>query len=124
MKLKILEDTYQVIRLKPKEEIPFEKLEKEEFYSITRTEEELSIVAKSTVNIESEVIEKNWKMIKIDGILDFSLIGILAKISTILANAGISIFALSTYNTDYLLLKEEKIKEARKVLEENNYEFI
>ena len=106
MKLKILEDTYQVIRLKPKEEIPFEKLEKEEFYSITRTEEELSIVAKSTVNIESEVIEKNWKMIKIDGILDFSLIGILAKISTILANAGISIFALSTRSEERRVGKE------------------
>ncbi len=124
MDLKVLEDKYKVVKLKPNENIPLEVLSKEEIYSITRTDEELSIVVNKDVNIKSDIIEDNWRIIKIVGTLDFSLIGILSKISTILANANISIFALSTYNTDYILVKDDKIKKAIKVLEENNYKFI
>ncbi len=124
MDLKVLEDKYKVIKLKPNENIPIEVLSKEEIYSITKTDEELSIVVKNDVNIKSDIIEDDWRIIKIVGTLDFSLIGILSKISTILANAKISIFALSTYNTDYILVKGDKIKQAIKVLEENNYKFI
>ena len=124
MNLKLLENKYKVIKLNPSENIPLEKILKEEIFSITRTDEELSIVVKEDVDIKSDIIEKNWRMIKIDGTLDFSLIGILSKISTILANANISIFAMSTYNTYYILLKEDIIKEAIKVLEDNEYKFI
>ncbi len=124
MDLKVLEDKYKVVKLKPNENIPIEVLSKEEIYSITRTDEELSIVVNKDVNIKSDIIEDSWRIIKIVGTLDFSLIGILSKISTILANANISIFALSTYNTDYILVKDDKIKQAIKVLEENNYKFI
>ena len=124
MNLKLLENKYKVIKLNPSENIPLEKILKEEIFSITRTDEELSIVVQEDVDIKSDIIEKNWRMIKIDGTLDFSLIGILSKISTILANANISIFAMSTYNTDYILLKEDRIKEAIKVLEDNEYKFI
>ncbi len=124
MNLKLLENKYKVVKLEPNENIPLEKILKEDIYSITRTDEELSIVAREDVDIKSDIEEKDWRMIKIDGTLDFSLIGILSKISTILANANISIFAISTYNTDYILLKEDKIKEAIKVLEENGYKFI
>lgn len=124
MNLKLLKNIYKVIKLKPNEKIPLDLLSNEEIYSITRTEEEISIVVKDDVDIKSDVIENNWRIIKIIGTLDFSLIGILSKISTILANAQISIFALSTYNTDYILVKDEKIEQAIKVLEENNYKFI
>lgn len=124
MDLKVLEDKYKVLKLKPNENIPIEVLSKEKIYSITRTDEELSIVVNKDVNIKSDIIEDNWRIIKIVGTLDFSLIGILSKISIILANAKISIFALSTYNTDYILVKDDKIKQAIKVLEENNYKFI
>lgn len=124
MNLKLLENKYKVVKLEPNENIPLEKILKEDIYSITRTDEELSIVAREDVDIKSDIEEKDWRMIKIDGTLDFSLIGILSKISTILANANISIFAISTYNTDYILLKEDKIKEAIKVLKKNGYKFI
>lgn len=124
MELKLLENKYKVIKLNPNEHVDLEVLSKEEIYSITKTDEELSIVVKNYVNIKSDIIEDDWRIIKIVGTLDFSLIGILSKISTILANAKISIFALSTYNTDYILVKDDKIKQAIKVLEENNYKFI
>lgn len=123
MELKILDKKLKVIKLNPNETVP-ETVYKQEFYSITKTDEELSIVVDENVNILSNAIEYNWKAIKIVGILDFSLIGILSKISTILAQAEISIYALSTYNTDYILVKDDKLEKAIKVLEQNEYKFI
>ena len=110
-------------KLKPNETVP-EIVYKQEFYSITKTDEELSIVVDEDVNILSNVVEYNWKAIKIVGTLDFSLIGILSKISTILAQAEISIYAISTYNTDYILVKDDKLEKTTKVLEQNGYKFI
>lgn len=123
MELKILDNKLKVIKLKPNETVP-EIVYKQEFYSITKTDEELSIVVDEDVNILSNVVEYNWKGIKIVGTLDFSLIGILSKISTILAQAEISIYAISTYNTDYILVKDDKLEKATKVLEQNGYKFI
>lgn len=62
-------------------------------------------------------------MLKIEGILDFSLIGILSKISTILANEKIGIFVVSTYNTDYILVKKENLEKAVESLKKENYLF-
>ena len=123
MELKILDNKLKVIKLKPNETVP-EIVYKQEFYSITKTDEELSIVVDEDVNILSNVVEYNWKAIKIVGTLDFSLIGILSKISTILAQAEISIYAISTYNTDYILVKDDKLEKTTKVLEQNGYKFI
>lgn len=123
MELKILDNKLKVVKLKPNETVP-EIVYKQEFYSITKTDEELSIVVNEDVNILSDVVEYNWKAIKIVGTLDFSLIGILSKISNILAQAEISIYALSTYNTDYILVKDDKLEKAIKVLEQNKYKFI
>lgn len=123
MKLQMLEDKYKVIKLKQNELIP-RKIFEEEIYSITRTDEELSIIVKESVDINSEIVENNWNMIKVVGVLDFSLIGILSKISTILAKAEISIFVISTYNTDYIMVKNDKLEETKRVLEDNNYIFI
>lgn len=113
MELKILNNKLKVIKLKPNETVP-EIVYKQEFYSITKTDEELSIVVDEDVNILSNVVEYNWKAIKIVGTLDFSLIGILSKISTILAQAEISIYAISTYNTDYILVKDDKLEKQLK----------
>ena len=76
-------------------------------------------------NIKAEIkAEKDWKILKIEGILDFSLIGILSKISSILAKNQISVFVISTFNTDYILIKEEKIEEAIFILTQEEYEVI
>lgn len=123
MELKILDNKLKVVKLEPNEIVP-EIVYKQEFYSITKTDEELSIVVDEDVNILSNVVEYNWKAIKIVGTLDFSLIGILSKISTILAQVEISIYAISTYNTDYILVKDDKLEKTTKVLEQNGYKFI
>ena len=123
MELKVLDNKLKVVKLEPNEIVP-EIVYKQEFYSITKTDEELSIVVNEDVNILSNVVEDNWKAIKIVGTLDFALIGILSKISTILAQDEISIYAISTYNTDYILVKADKLEKAIKVLEQNEYKFI
>lgn len=121
--MKLLEGKYGVVRLDKTELIP-EWAKNSEFYSITKTADELSIVC-SQKSIPSDVKwEKNWRILKIEGPLDFSLIGILSSISTILAQKGISIFAISTYDTDYILVKDKEINNAIVALSNERYEVI
>ena len=96
-----------------------------EFFFIAKTDEELSVVCPTSDTqkiTHSTVCEDGWKGFKIDGVLDFSLIGILSKISNVLAEAKIGIFAVSTYNTDYILVKEENFVRAATVLAAAGYE--
>lgn len=69
-------------------------------------------------------MEHGWRALQVEGPLDFSLTGILASLATPLSGAGISIFAISTYDTDYLLVKEVHLDRARKVLEALGYTFL
>ena len=95
----------------------------EDFYFVGRTDEEISLVCKtSCVPAGTTAREDGWKGFRIEGVLDFSLIGILSKISSILAENKIGIFAVSTYNTDYILVKEENFERALKVLADADYE--
>lgn len=92
------------------------------FYFIGKTDEEMSLVCK-TEDTPAKTIERDdgWKGFRIQGTLDFSLIGILSKLSGILAEHKIGIFAVSTYNTDYILVKEENFERALKVLALEGY---
>lgn len=93
-----------------------------DFYFIGKTDEELSLVCK-TEDAPQNTIERNdgWRGFRIQGILDFSLIGILSELSGILARNKIGIFAVSTYNTDYILVKEENFEQALNVLTSEGY---
>ena len=120
--LAVLNGEFTIYRLKPEQKIP-EEILKSAFFSITRTDEELSIVSSAKITLPSERSETGWACIKVLGPLDFALTGILAKISSILAEAKISIFALSTYDTDYILVKSGALAAAKKVLKEAEYIF-
>ncbi|MGG5317003.1 ACT domain-containing protein [Enterococcus sp. AZ072] len=89
---------------------------------IGATDEENSVVA-PTKMVPEETIQRedDWRGFKIEGVLDFALVGILAKITGILAEEKISVFALSTYNTDYVLIKRNDFDAALKVLATNGY---
>ena len=93
------------------------------FYFIGKTDEELSLVCR-TVDAPVNTTERDdgWRGFRIEGVLDFSLIGILSKISTILAEKQIGIFAVSTYNTDYILVKAENFDRAMDALRAQGYE--
>jgi hypothetical protein len=90
-----------------------------------KTDEEISLVCK-TEDVPENTLERDdgWKGFRIQGVLDFSLIGILSKISSILAENKIGIFAVSTYNTDYILVKEENFERAMEVLANEGYNVI
>ena len=120
MELKKLEYDLTVCRLSSTEEIDLSR----PFYFIGRTDEEISLVCRSEDTPETTVLrDDGWKAFRIQGILDFSLIGILSRISGVLAENGIGIFAVSTYNTDYILVKKENFEKAEAALEAAGYHF-
>lgn len=92
---------------------------------IGKTDEENSLVC-ITENVPDNVITRDdgWKAFRIQGVLDFSLIGILAKISSLLAENNIGIFAISTYNTDYILTKKDNYLKALEVLSCAGYKVV
>jgi hypothetical protein len=120
--LRVLEDSFTIHRFAANTEIPKQVFEGQ-FYSISKSEEELSIVCTSSVRLNAEKSEGGWSCIQVLGPLDFSLTGILADISAVLAKAKISIFAVSTFDTDYILLKSEELEIARKFLQQVGYPF-
>ena len=97
----------------------------DEFCFIGKTDEELSLVCR-TEHIPPDALahDDGWRAFRIDAQLDFSLIGILAPIASILAEHKIGIFAVSTYNTDYVLVKKESFDPALAVLAKNGYTVI
>lgn len=121
MQLKKIGGEFSVCRIETAADINFNA----EFCFAGKTDEEFSLVCLTEDVPESAILrDDGWKAFRIQGVLDFSLIGILSKISAILAENQIGIFAVSTYNTDYILTKAEHFPKALEVLEEEGYEII
>lgn len=119
--MNLLPGVYSVIQIEDVSKIDFQKL-KGSFYNLCVTDDEISLLLdqKYSDEVENKINEeKGFKCMKINGVLDFGEIGIIARISTVLAKAEISVFVVSTYNTDYVLVKENKIAHAMDVLREN-----
>ena len=94
-------------------------------FFIGRTDEELSLVCETDRAPAATLArEDGWRAMRIVGTLDFSLTGILSRIATVLAVAGVGIFAVSTYNTDYVLVKRENLDRAAEALKLVGYAFI
>jgi hypothetical protein len=120
MTLSVLENTYSIYRFEVNSDLP-QWIYHSEFYSVTRTKDEISVVAIQTGISGNIKCSRDWKILKVDGPLDFSLVGIIAGISTVLKEMGISIFTISTYDTDYILLGEKDLSAGIKALQENGY---
>jgi len=101
-----LNDTYSMYRFAHEQEIPLEIITSG-FYSMTRTKDEISVVTNCPTDFEYFKSSKNWKGFMVEGILDFSLVGIIHDLTKPLKDNGIAVFVLSTFNTDYLFVKEE-----------------
>ena len=121
--LSVLRDRYAVCRLSAEDEAP-DWAERGEFWSVTKTGEELSLVCAEAGIPETVKSDKGWRCLKVHGPLDFSLTGILVSLARPLAEAGVSIFALSTYDTDYLLVKDDDLDRALTVLAQGGHEII
>lgn len=121
--MQLLNDKFAVCRLNKDESTP-QWAYSSDFYSISKTSDELSIVCKQSDVPTDVTCEKEWRVLKILGPLDFSLIGILSKISRILADESIGIFVVSTFDTDYILVKNTNINKAVRALANENYKII
>ncbi|MBE5960982.1 MAG: ACT domain-containing protein [Lachnospiraceae bacterium] len=121
MEMKRFEERFSVCKVRDYSEVNLA----DKFLFVGKTDEELSLVC-LTDTVPSNTIEREdgWRAMRIQGELDFSLIGILSKISTILADNKIGIFAVSTYNTDYILVKEENYERALGLLKDNGYKIV
>jgi hypothetical protein len=118
--LTLLEQTFTLHRLEPDAEIPALALHSP-LLAITRTDDETSLVLPDSVEIESDKSDTGWACFKVEGPLEFSLVGILAGIASVLAEAQVSIFALSTFDTDYILVKQKRAQAAKEALRAAGY---
>ena len=119
MVLRVLNEEFSICKLKD-----YSQIDLGQPYVFTgSTDEEKSLVCPTRL-IPSNTLERSdgWKAFRIEGTLDFSLVGILARISSILAEAGIGIFAISTFNTDYVLTKSRDFERALRLLSASSYD--
>lgn len=121
MDIRVLEGEFSVVKL-----ADFSQLDLTQAYTFaSRTDRECSLVClTANVPAKTKAREDGWAAFRIEGQLDFSLVGILARISGLLADHGISIFAISTFDTDYLLVKKEQLDRTLTLLEEADYRIL
>ena len=121
MELKRVHQDFSVCQVKDYSFVNFES----QYCFTGKTDEEKSLVC-ITSEVPSNTIRRDdgWKAFRIQGVLDFSLIGILSKIAVLLADNEISIFAVSTYNTDYVLIKRENYQRGLEILEVAGYKIV
>lgn len=119
MKIQKMDGDFSICKVKDYSQTDFNS----EFCFTAKTDEENSLVCKTDC-VPDNIIkcDNGWRAFRIKGILDFSLVGILHKISELMANYSIGIFAVSTYNTDYFFIKKKDYSKAITVLSENGYE--
>lgn len=121
MELRKLDYALTVCKVSSQYDIDLNK----EFYFIGKTDEEYSLVCiTEDTPVNTLEREDGWRGFRIQGILDFSMIGILSQLADILAENKIGIFVVSTFNTDYILVKEENFDRALKALVSSGYDIV
>ena len=120
--LSVLFETFTIHKFSTNVSIP-EEILKSNYYSVSKTENELSVVCSEIIEVQSLQNSKRWKCIKVKSPLDFNLTGILTGISDILSQGNISIFAISTFDTDYILVRTQDLSSTITTLRQASYKF-
>ena len=121
MNLSLLPGDYEIYRFEPGDHLP-DWIFSSEFYSVTGTADEVSVVTVCGKSVPEGVRhESGWRILKIEGPLDFSLTGVISCVSGILSGRGISVFVISSFDTDFILVKCSSVEEAIRALEEMGY---
>jgi hypothetical protein len=115
VKLRVLPDGYAVVRLHPGSELP-SWVDAGPFRSVTRTDNEVSVVCRDRDVPDGESAERGWRVLELKGPLDFSLSGVVASLVVPLAEAEIPIFVISTFETDYILVRASDVELASNAL--------
>ena len=122
LRLAVLPQTFGICRLSPKTRIP-RWIHNSSFYSISRSPEELSLICEEAVVPSGVKVEGGWSAFKVVGTLDMTLLGVLASLSLPLADARIGLITISTYDTDYLLVRSKKLPKAIEALTRAGHRF-
>ena len=109
--LTLIEETFNIHRLASDSSLP-EAISECDFYSLSKTDDELSLVCPEHLAVKSKKHSPDWKCLKVAGPLDFKLTGILAGITDVMTKERISVFAISTFDTDYILIKKQNLTNA------------
>lgn len=120
----VLPQIFVVARLDPGTDVPSTVLTSRDFMSITRTDDELSIVCSEDTATDLAKVDKPWRAIKVHGQFAFDQTGVLASFLSPLADASIGIFAASTFDTDYILVKSEHLDRAIQALQSAGHRFV
>ena len=118
--IEVLENEFTIHRFQPSQPLPPAVMESS-FYWVGKTDEEFSVVCDSEIDLRGAERNAGWSCLKVVGPIDFSVVGLLAEISATLASAEIGIFALSTFDTDYILVKSEQLEKAKRALGEAGF---
>jgi hypothetical protein len=121
--LSVLDSTFTIHSLSEEQAIPAAVLSSD-FYFIGKTHDELSLVVKEDIVIDAIESDYDWRVLEVLGPLNLSMVGIMAQISAVLAAAKISIFVVSTFETDYFLVKSETLSEAVAALKKARYDVL
>jgi uncharacterized protein len=121
LRVSVLEERLAVCRLDPPAEIPVWAMGAP-FFSATRTSDELSIVCPEEHVPPGITCECGWRALRFDGPFEFGLVGVLASVAVPLAECEVSILAIATYDTDYVLVEESQLDLATQVLRERGHE--
>ncbi|MBF7072981.1 ACT domain-containing protein [Glaciecola sp. MH2013] len=121
--LSVLDDTFAIHSLSEDQAIPAPVLSSD-IYFIGKTHDELSLVVKQSLPIEAIESDYDWRVLEVLGPLNLSMVGIMADIGAVLASAKVSIFVVSTFETDYFLVKNDTLATAISALEKAKYEVI
>lgn len=121
MKLRLYQNYYAIAKLAAIPDTLHTQLQ-HSIYSLTVTHDEISLVCESErVPMGVVTLDDDWRLMQIDGELDLSMIGIIASISKVLAEHSISIFVISSYNTDYILVRDKHCEQACEKLKAAGY---
>jgi uncharacterized protein len=123
MELEILEQPLAVVRLSPDEPLPTWVLDAR-FFSITRSDDELSIFCDETVVPDGLDTTCGWRAFRVAGTLDLELTGIISQLAMPLAVRQISIFSISTHDTDYMVVRQDHLDDAMAALQRAGHVFI
>jgi uncharacterized protein len=115
-----LHDEFAIMQIDTDQPIPASVFDCD-FYSITKTKDEVSIIVNRHIDIPNARISDGWRGFKVEGILDFAMVGVIYNIIEPLKENDISVFVTSTYNTDYVLVKESSFDKSVEILENTDY---
>lgn len=117
LQIQTLDSDYSICRLPPVADAPM-RPEATEFWSLSTTAEEISVVCETRLAPEGVMVDSGWKVFRVAGAMDLDEVGVLCRLLEPLRQAGISIFAISTFDTDYVLVRAEKFEEAVRCVEQ------